>query len=212
MKSPLSPVVSPVANSLKSRRKPVQQRSVMTQAAIMEAFVRLLVEKGYERLTMRDIAMVAGVGLGTTYEYFSGKKSIAAHSILQRFKLAGAQMLACIEQQRGVPLAVMVNAILDQMVTLHTHKVEEWSALVFLERKISDAQAYQLLYQFIVAIWQQAFLASSDAEQYRHKEAAVVHAAVYGLLYQRLMTAPEQLASPAFRQHLGELVLGYLDG
>jgi len=62
-----------VADSLKSRRRPVQQRSILTQEAILEAFVRLLVEKGYSSLTMRDIALVAGVGVGTLYEYFPGK-------------------------------------------------------------------------------------------------------------------------------------------
>ena len=205
-----SSLVKPSVSPLKSRRKPVQQRSVMTQAAIIDAFVRLLLEKSYERLTMRDIALVAGVGLGTLYEYFPGKQSIAAHSIQQRFKLAGAQMQACIEARRGLALVELVNAILDQMVALHSQAVEEWSALIFLERKISDPQAYQLLYQQILDVWQQAFLASSDIGLYPGKQAAVVHAAVYGLLYQRLMIAPQQVASVEFRQQLGELVLGYL--
>ncbi|WP_295753132.1 TetR/AcrR family transcriptional regulator [Undibacterium sp.] len=205
-------MLKPDVNPLKARRKPVQQRSLMTQAAIIDAFVRLLLEKGYEKLTTRDIALVAGVGLGTLYEYFPNKKSIAAHIIQQRFKLAGVQMQACIEAQRGGALLALVNLILDQMVALHTQGVAEWSALIFLERKISDAEAYRVLYQQILELWQQAFLASSDLGLYPDKQASVVHAAVYGLLYQRLMTAPQEVASTAFRQQLGELVLGYLQG
>ncbi|MDO8179237.1 MAG: TetR/AcrR family transcriptional regulator [Undibacterium sp.] len=204
------PVIPVPVSPLKLRRKPVQQRSVMTQVAIIDAFVRLLVEKGYERLTIRDIALVAGVGLGTLYEYFPNKKSIAAHGIQQRFRQAGVQMQACIEARRGATLVELVDAILDQMVALHTQKVEEWSALIFLERKISDAPAFQHLYQSIVDVWQQAFDASGDIASYPGKQAGVVHAAVYGLLYQRLMTAPQQVASAEFRQQLGELVLGYL--
>lgn len=203
-------LVKPVANPLKARRKPVQQRSLMTQTAIIDAFVRLLLEKGYERLSMRDIALVAGVGLGTLYEYFPNKKSIAAHSVQQRFKLAGVQMQACIAAQRGGTLLVLVNAILDQLLALHSQGIEVWSALIFLERKISDVQAYRNLYQQILELWQQAFLASSDLSLYPGKQAGVVHAAVYGLLYQRLMMAPQEVASAAFRQQLGELVLGYL--
>src|SRR5450830_996395 len=64
------------SEALKSRRKPVQQRSRITQGAILDAFVRLLVEKGYVRLTIRDIALVAGVGIGTLYEYFPGKNPL----------------------------------------------------------------------------------------------------------------------------------------
>ena len=204
------PVIPVPASPLKLRRKPVQQRSVMTQVAIIDAFVRLLVEKGYERLTIRDIALVAGVGLGTLYEYFPNKKSIAAHSIQQRFRQAGVQMQACVETRRGASLVDMVDAILDQMVALHTQKIEEWTALIFLERKISDTQSFQILYQSIVEVWQQAFDASGDTAAYPNKQAGVVHAAVYGLLYQRLMTAPQEVASAEFRQQLGELVLGYL--
>jgi AcrR family transcriptional regulator len=204
-------VSKPILDSpLKSRRKPVQQRSQMTQVAILDAFVRLLVEKGYESLTMRDIAMVAGVGLGTLYEYFPNKKSIAAHSIQQRFRQAGVRMHACIDLRRGTSLVEMVDAILDQMVELHSNEVAEWSALIFLERKISDPQAYQHLYQSIVELWQQAFLASKDLENYPDKQAGVVHAAVYGVLYQRLMSAPKQVPGAEFRRQLGELVQGYL--
>ncbi|MES2070735.1 MAG: TetR/AcrR family transcriptional regulator [Pseudomonadota bacterium] len=195
---------------LKSRRKPVQQRSKMTQTAIMEAFVRLLVEKGYAGLTIRDIAMVAGVGLGTVYEYFPSKKSIAAHCIHSRFKGVGACMLACIQAKRGCPLPEMVAEILDGMLELHTQNVAEWSALIFLERQISDPEAYHALYQHIVDIWSQAFAASCDGAQYGGKTPDVVHAAVYGLLYQRLMTAPASVPEKEFRQQLGSLVLGYL--
>ncbi|HTD05122.1 TetR/AcrR family transcriptional regulator [Undibacterium sp.] len=198
------------ASPLKSRRKPVQQRSKMTQTAILEAFVRLLVEKGYVSLTIRDIALVAGVGLGTVYEYFPGKKSIAAHCIQQRFKGVGTQMLACIEAKRGCPLPEMVAEILDGMLEMHAQNVEEWSALIFLERQISDPVAYHVLYQHIVDIWSRAFDASSDGRQYAGKSPDVVHAAVYGLLYQRLMTAPKAVRENEFRQQLKSLVLGYL--
>lgn len=199
-----------IASPLKSRRKPVQQRSKMTQAAILEAFVRLLVEKGYASLTIRDIALVAGVGLGTVYEYFPSKKSIAAHCIRQRFKGVGTCMLACIEKKRACPLPEMVAEILDGMLEMHTQHIEEWSALIFLERQISDPLAYHLLYQHIVDIWGLAFVASSDGPQYAGKHPDVVHAAVYGLLYQRLMTAPKSIRENEFRQQLRSLVLGYL--
>ena len=182
----------------------------MTQTAILDAFVRLLVEKGYVGLTIRDIALVAGVGLGTVYEYFPSKKSIAAHCIHQRFKGVGVCMLACIEEKRGCPLPEMAAEILDGMLEMHTQNVAEWSALIFLERQISDPLAYHALYQHIVDIWSQAFAASGDGEQYAGKSPDVVHAAVYGLLYQRLMTAPKTVPENEFRQQLRSLVLGYL--
>lgn len=195
---------------LKLRRKPVQQRSKMTQGAILDAFVRLLVEKSYAQLTMRDIALVAGVGLGTLYEYFPGKKSIAAHCIHERFKNIGIAMQTWVVEQQGQPLVQIVTFLIDRVIALHTEKTEEWSALILLERQISDIEAYSDLYGQIVRVWEQAFAASSDAANYAGKSAEVVHAAVYGLLYQRLMLTPQRKIDAGFQAHILALVLGYL--
>jgi AcrR family transcriptional regulator len=184
----------------------------LTQNAILEAFVRLLLEKGYAGLTMRDIAAVAGVGLGTVYEHFPGKKAIAANCIHQRFKGVGVQSLICIEASKGKPLAQIADALLDVFVAMHSDQPQQWSALIFLERHVSNADAYRSLYRHFVDIWKQAILASTaQFDDTAAQEAAyVLHAAVYGLLYQTLMCRPETVATPLFRKQLGALVHGYL--
>jgi len=200
------------ANPLQSRRKPVQERARITQNAILEAFVRLLLEKGYARLTIREIAAVAGVGLGTVYEHFPNKKAIAANCIHQRFKGVGAGSAGRIEALRGQPLVRIADALLDDFVALHSDNPQQWSALIYLERQISDAAAYQALYQHFVDIWYQAICASSARmDEADAREAAyVLHATVYGLLYQTLMCRPDFVATSLFREQLGALVHGYL--
>nr|WP_223827245.1 TetR/AcrR family transcriptional regulator [Undibacterium oligocarboniphilum] len=195
---------------LKSRRKPVQQRSRLTQGAILDAFVRLLLEKGYARLTMRDIALVAGVGLGTLYEYFPGKKSIAAHCIHGRFKGVGQQMLEWLDGLRGEPAARLIPSLIERLIVLHAERAEEWSALIFLERQLSELDAYAQLYQYIADIWTQALLACADAARMQDKNPAVLHAVVYGLLYQTLMLSPQRLTEAAFSTEMQALVAGYL--
>jgi AcrR family transcriptional regulator len=192
-------------NPLQPRRRPVQERSKLTHNAILEAFVRLLLEKGYARLTIRDIAGVAGVGLGTVYEHFPGKSAIAANCIHQRFKGVGAPCLAAIGAMRGRPLAQIADALLDIMVALHAEQALQWSALIYLERHVSDPGAYQSLYRYFVDIWQQAIQASDrPMDEAAALEAAyVLHAAVYG--------RPEIVGTTPFRRELGALVHGYLD-
>ena len=73
-------------STVKPRRKPSQSRAWMTTGAIQDAFVLLLVERGYEKVSMREIAGVAGVGLGTLYLYFPGKDSIAAVTVRSRLR------------------------------------------------------------------------------------------------------------------------------
>lgn len=198
---------------LQRRRKPVQERSRLTQDAILEAFVRLLLEKDYARLTIREIAAVAGVGLGTVYEHFPSKGAIAANCIHQRFKGVGVRSLACIEAMRGKPLTGIANALLDAMVALHAEQPQQWSALIYLERRISDAESYRSLYQYFVDIWAQAIAASAEPmdDAATQETAWVLHTAVYGMIYQTLMNRPQHIGTPSFRVELGSLVQGYLD-
>ena len=187
---------------LQPRRKPKQERARLTQQAILDAFVRLLLEKGYAKLTIRDIASLAGVGLGTVYEHFPGKKAIAANCIHQRFKGVALEAEAVIAAHAGAPVAGMIDALLDLFVAMHCVKPEEWSALIFLERQVSDEAAWRALYEHFVDLWRRALLASGVASG---EAAYVVHAAVYGYLYQTLMCRPETVAGPLFRQQLGRL-------
>ena len=61
----------------KNRRKVVRDKADKKQR-IFQAFADLVNEKGYENVTMRDIAEKADIGLGTIYIYFSeGKPAIA---------------------------------------------------------------------------------------------------------------------------------------
>jgi AcrR family transcriptional regulator len=58
------------------RRAPRQARSRSTVAAIREATARILVAEGYERATTNRVAEVAGVSIGTLYQYFDSRDAI----------------------------------------------------------------------------------------------------------------------------------------
>ena len=57
----------------------------------MDSFVQLLLEKEANTITIREITDLAGVGLGTFYEYFSQKEDLLAltiHHYVQRNALS----------------------------------------------------------------------------------------------------------------------------
>jgi len=58
------------------RKRPQQARSRATVAAILEAGARVLVEHGYARASTNRIAQVAGVSIGSLYEFFPSKDAI----------------------------------------------------------------------------------------------------------------------------------------
>ena len=51
-----------------------KKQQEITKTKLIEAAVDLMIKKGYEKSTMREIARQAGVGDATIYNYFSTKE------------------------------------------------------------------------------------------------------------------------------------------
>jgi AcrR family transcriptional regulator len=150
-----------MASTLKPRRKPSQSRAWMTSGAIQDAFVLLLVERGYDKVSMRDIAAVAGVGLGTLYLYFPGKDSIAAVTVRSRLRRLAALAAAAVPPAPRT-LVETIHALAQAHIRILVGQPAEWAALLFLERRISSAEAYRELYKEFVYLFRDAFVSASD--------------------------------------------------
>ncbi|HNC47134.1 MAG TPA: TetR/AcrR family transcriptional regulator, partial [Acidobacteriota bacterium] len=51
--------------------RPKQERSRRTREKIIEAALKLFDERGFEKTTSNDIALAAGVSIGSFYVYFT---------------------------------------------------------------------------------------------------------------------------------------------
>ncbi len=65
------------------RRQPVQQRGAATVTAILDACASLLNEYDYDDITTARIVDVAGVPIGSFYQYFPDKRSVV-HALALR--------------------------------------------------------------------------------------------------------------------------------
>ena len=63
---------------IKPRKSPRQTRSVATVDALVEAGARVLSQEGYERASVNRIAQIAGVSVGSLYQYFPSKEALVA--------------------------------------------------------------------------------------------------------------------------------------
>lgn len=65
------------------RKFATQQRSRATVDALVEATARILVREGFDKASTNRIAEVAGVSVGSLYQYFPGKEALVA-AVIER--------------------------------------------------------------------------------------------------------------------------------
>lgn len=68
------------------KRKPIDRRIQKTRKLLSEALISLIVEKGYEAVTVQDIIDRANVGRSTFYSHFENKEQLlfAGHVTFQQ--------------------------------------------------------------------------------------------------------------------------------
>src|SRR5689334_2383592 len=67
-----------VKQVIQPRKAPKQARSRATVDAILRASARVLSREGFDRLSTNRVAEVAGVGVGSLYQYFPSKEALVA--------------------------------------------------------------------------------------------------------------------------------------
>ena len=194
------------------RRKPTQSRARATTQAIEQAFVQLLVERGYARVSIRQVLALAGVGVGSFYEYYASKEALAAICIRHRVRSIAAVMDACLPALRGEALPARVDALLEAQVQLPLAEPEQWAKLFHLERQLSKPEAFRDGYVEFVQLWERGLGAGADwPDGVSVSEAAFgAHAIAYSLVSQTLMARSESPDPATLRALLRQAVHGYL--
>ena len=65
---------------------PVQRRAKATVEALLDSTTRILAHEGYARLTTNRVAEVAGVSIGSLYEYFPNKQALVAATLARAIR------------------------------------------------------------------------------------------------------------------------------
>jgi AcrR family transcriptional regulator len=68
---------------VKPRKAASQERSRATVDALVEATARILVKEGFDKASTNRIAEVAGVSVGSLYQYFPGKEALVV-AVIER--------------------------------------------------------------------------------------------------------------------------------
>lgn len=73
---------------------------------IISSTKEIILEKGFNALTMRDVAKKTGYGVGTIYNYFPNKMSILAAILLGEWSLEGRKIEEKIQKSPTFPTSI----------------------------------------------------------------------------------------------------------
>ena len=194
------------------RKKPKQARSKLTVESILDAASQVLVRDGYAKASTTRVAQVAGVSVGSLYQYFRSKQALFAAIVEREAERFSAQLLAKAAAHQADSLATKVRVLVDVVLD---HKRNHPKLHNILEKEVPwdicgpvskhvHGQAQKLV----------KALLSAHADEIRPKDldtaAFVLVQAVDGVANRACAEPPKFMRSESLTEETVDLVLGYL--
>lgn len=194
---------------LRARKKPVQERSKVTVDAILQASLQVLVDVGFDKLTTTRVADVAGVGVGTLYQYFPSKASLLFALLERQMASLENALVTAMMASQDLPLEQRVEAVIDALIDL-----KRGSAHVTLHGYLQHVDGMRTvrktMRKVIGGIAMMIAPHVSDPNVDLEMVAQIVATSIQGAIEAVLDNAPSTLAKPSFRDALVKLTIGYL--
>jgi AcrR family transcriptional regulator len=196
-----------------ARKQPRQARAQVTVNAILEASIRVLEREGLDAATTTRIAEVAGVSVGTLYQYFSHRDAILDALQDREFERALGLMQHVLSDgnleraPRETVTAVVrgLGALYASCPGLHRVLAIEGLRVVKAER----VHAFDLR---VIAIVRHFLAATRAPIRRKNVEAAafVVFQSVRAIMLASLLEEPAGLSQADLVDEVADLVLRYL--
>ena len=101
------------------RKTASQKRSRMTVDALVEATARVLIKEGYDRASTNKIAAVAGVSIGSLYQYFPSKEALVAAVIDRHTRELSQLVRAALLKVAGRPIEIAARELVAAAIDAH---------------------------------------------------------------------------------------------
>lgn len=129
----------------KARKSATQARSRATVDALVEATARILVKEGFDKASTNRIAEVAGVSVGSLYQYFPSKEALVA-AVIERHQQEIAQTVRGeLAEVFAQPLETAMRKIVA--IAIKSHRVDPKLHRVLAEQiprvgKLADVELF----------------------------------------------------------------------
>ena len=196
------------------RKTPRQARAQETVEAILTAAARILTTEGFEALTTNRVAAVAGVSVGSLYQYFPNKEALVRALCERHTQGVRDRIRARFQEAWERPVDEVARAVIQGMVEIRRHQPKLHQELLRLAPAVGglnelhavEHEVEQLLARFIESRPKE--IAAADPAQAAFVVCHAVQACVHGAVLEK----PDWLKQDRFVEELVALVVRYLRG
>ena len=203
----------PRVSQLTPRKAPKQRRSRQTVEAILTATARVLVQDGYAKTSTNRVAKVAGVSIGSLYQYFPSKEALVLALVNQHCEQMLNLLVESGSSMLDEPLDVAVRTYVRAMLAAHAVDPTLHRVLV--------TQALHLGLDVIAGMEKTARTVVQTYLDHRRSDilvadtelaAFVLVSAVEAVTHNAVINQPQHLRSRALEDEICALILRYLQG
>lgn len=193
------------------RRRPQQRRAQQTVDAVLDAVARLLKREGFGAVTTNRIAEVAGVSIGSIYQYFADKQSIFVALHQRHIDQIDRMVETKLVEHAGATLDVVMRAMIEGMIDAHSADPELYELLATevphrAEGMCAFAQRLHGAFRLALSSRAQELKKGRDLDNLAFVVANMVDSLSHAALFRR----PPRLSLLAARAEVVRAVLAYL--
>jgi AcrR family transcriptional regulator len=196
--------------SLAPRKAPKQDRSAFMVEAILEAATRVLATQSLTGFNTNRVAEVAGVSIGSLYQYFPNKAALMSALIAREHERLCVDIERCVQRCAGLSLQSTVEA-LARIGVKHQYEDALLAAAIDHEEK-------RLPLESVLAPYQARMISAIEEIAARHHQAMSPSlpetAAQDCLVIAKALIESETASKPAARRALvarvTHAIMGYL--
>jgi AcrR family transcriptional regulator len=191
------------------RKLPRQERAQFTVDAILTATKKVLAGEGRERATTNRIAEVAGVSIGSLYQYFPNKDTLIEIVRAGQEGAFRAKLEPRFERMVDLPLREAVRGVVSLLIEYHRESRGIHNAL--------QEPAQPEFHEDLMERWLGTTIAYLEAHREEIRPTNLPLAArmaletVESLTHDMSMRSPELLDDPEYASELVEMLVGYLE-
>src|ERR1700721_1296032 len=203
--------MKPATLARTTRRQPKQRRALETVDAVLDAVLRILKREGAAAVTTNRIAEVAGVSIGSLYQYFPDKRAIF-HALHGRHVAEIDRVIqTALGENASSSLEDLMGAMVDAFIQAHTRDPELFELLATEVPHRADgtrhfAVRFHGAFRLAIASRMHEVKKGHDLDKHVFVVTHMVESLCHGALYRR----PVGLSLHQVRVEIVRAVLAYL--